>query len=995
MIRIKSALLLAVHLSFIIHHLSLNAQHPSWRNLTTSNGLPSNEAYDLLRDKQGFMWFATKEGVCRFNGYEFSRPVDTSRLANASTYRLYEDDQGRIWFNNLDATLYLIENDTVRPWEFNYLIRQYKGKFVSFRTIAIDKDGTVWIPLVNLGFLVVHPDGQNSIEPNLDRNALIFKYLNGRTIFSMKAAGVNSPYYSRKWVDIIYLGNTEFDSVGNYLTNKKISKINNLFGALKLKNGDYIQYHEQYFQVIRNKHVIWQREKDTNVNNIVEAADGSILLASLGRENKGLLRFPSMELFQQNKFHNILPNHVVTNVCEDGEGGLWATTKDAGVFYCKYLELEIFDASCGLTSSDVVSLSSNAKNMVYAGMETSDICSIDSKNGRIIKMPVLPPDYFELTLLHYDTVQKRLWSGTLLNHLKKNEWIGARYFDPKFHIFRHVSVKKLSRGISGNLWASSAFGFFSIDPFTGIAERIPKDSLANERTFSVAEDFNGNIWVTTMQGLRLWRNGCYELPFFRHPALRFPARNVEMLPDSGMVIALEGGGLLIREKNGQFSHFTKNQGLTSNSLGELRISWDGVIYACSNAGLNVLHHKEDGAWQIETLTKKHGLPSNQVNDVALLGGEIWIATDRGIARFYHKPVALSIPAPQLEWFRVNNRDTVFVQDHQLNYDQNNIVLRFFSLHFRSDGDIPYRYRLLGADSTFMYTHTREVSFVRLPPGKYKFEVQAQNENGLWSDSAIWAFEIRPPWWASWWFRIPALAALLLGISLFYQNRLRAVRREAAVQQRIRELQNTALRAQMNPHFIFNSLASIQHFIAGNDAPAATRYLARFARLVRLALYGSMDGKHALSDEVEMLDNYLALEQLRFRGKFNYDIQVAPELEHETIQIPPMLVQPFVENAIVHGMKNKAQGGRIALQFSKIKECLAVTIRDNGPGFDSGANSQNPEQETGHKSVGIGLTKNRLELLGDNSSGAAFTQENLMSADGNIIGAQVCLLLKIS
>ncbi|MBK7408666.1 MAG: hypothetical protein IPJ40_11730 [Saprospirales bacterium] len=159
--------------------------------------------------------------------------------------------------------------------------------------------------------------------------------------------------------------------------------------------------------------------------------------------------------------------------------------------------------------------------------------------------------------------------------------------------------------------------------------------------------------------------------------------------------------------------------------------------------------------------------------------------------------------------------------------------------------------------------------------------------------------------------------------------------------------------------------------------------------MRLALHGSVDGLHTLNEEVDMLDNYLALEQLRFPGKFIYEIKTAPDLESEEIQLPPMLVQPFVENAILHGMKNKGEGGHIVIVFSQNNSNLVVTVTDNGPGFSS--------KETAHreyKSVGMTLTKHRLEILSGNAGVETFLSENITNAEGEVAGLRVVLHIPI-
>lgn len=139
-------LLLAVYSSLIIYHSSLNAQHPAWQNLTTQNGLLSNEIYGMLQDSRGLLWFSTNQGICHFNGYEFTRPVDTSTTASGSTFHIVEDAQGRIWYMHLNGTLSIIENDTVRPWPYSDRSKSFKAKYLTDLRFVVGKDGTIWIP---------------------------------------------------------------------------------------------------------------------------------------------------------------------------------------------------------------------------------------------------------------------------------------------------------------------------------------------------------------------------------------------------------------------------------------------------------------------------------------------------------------------------------------------------------------------------------------------------------------------------------------------------------------------------------------------------------------------------------------------------------------------------------------------------------------------------------------------------------------------------------
>ena len=217
-----------------------------------------------------------------------------------------------------------------------------------------------------------------------------------------------------------------------------------------------------------------------------------------------------------------------------------------------------------------------------------------------------------------------------------------------------------------------------------------------------------------------------------------------------------------------------------------------------------------------------------------------------------------------------------------------------------------------------------------------------------------------------------------------------MKKELALQKQVTELEKKALQAQMNPHFIFNCLTSIQKLIMENDAVNAVRYLTRFSKLVRGTLNASVAGEVSLQEEIDMLTNYLDLEKLRFKEAFDYDIQADPSLDLFDTAFPPMLLQPYVENALRHGMANKQNGGKISIRFRPggqgpkgASGGILATVTDNGPGIGQ-ANQKKP----GHRSVGMSLTQRRLELLGGTEGGGMVKVSEITGPDGQVGGTKV-------
>lgn len=985
---------IAVCLFCLLSHRQLPAQHLDWRQFSLNEGLPSNEVNCLLQDKRGIIWAGTYQGVCYFNGNRFVQPVDTNVLVASSTLNLYEDPSGKIWFSHLPSYLYWVENDTVRPFTFNAALEAYQKKFGYLGAFARDESGAMRVAIDRGGYLSISPDGV--LTPiRLKTSNYSFTEVDGKILEAQDTGLDFSPPEKKgsgKTISTeVFAWETGKPRSLGFFTWENLEK-GISFRVWRFRNGDLLFCRRQTFFLVRDNKLIWQGQKDVYAADVYQDIDGSILLCSIAEGAIGLLRFASIADFQLDKYENLLPGHEAMSLLCDRQGGWWVSTRDAGIFYCKSPHLDIYDATDGLPSSNVMRISSGGTS-VYAGFRPFDICRIPISGRGVAVLPKPPGNNFkELTALCFDTLTGKLWCGADLAFWEKNRWT----FSEKASRLstspdNSVSAQFIKPDPAGKLfWASYRLDFASFDRLTGLVESF---NVSKTRLFSVTPDPGGFLWVTTLNGLRIWRNGNFEPPPFDHPALRYPLRGLDLLPTSaggGCIIRLKGAGLLIRNEKGVFTHLTTREGLLSNVYNNLYIAGDGSILACSNAGLNKLIHQADDTWRIEAITTKQGLPSNQVNDAAVIGQELWVATDKGLARFRIKTEPAPMHAPMLEFFEVNSRPVPYKENPRLLHNQNNISFQFFTPPIIVEGNIKYRYRLLPVEEAFAETQNRQVNFVSLQPGKYTFEVQSQNEDGQWGSASVWPFEIQPPWWATWWARLLLVALSICAVWLFVRYRLQTVRAEAAMRQKMTDLQTTALRAQMNPHFIFNCLASIQSFIAENDAKSATKYLARFARLVRLALHGSLDGTHSLAEELEMLESYLELEQLRFRKRFDFEIKVSEQFNVHEIQLPPMLAQPFVENAIIHGMKNKQQGGLIELSYALDAGNLVVSIRDNGPGFE-GKESSAADQEA-HKSVGMSLTQKRLAFLSGDAKTQHFQKETVFDADGNVAGA--CITLRI-
>lgn len=322
-----------------------------------------------------------------------------------------------------------------------------------------------------------------------------------------------------------------------------------------------------------------------------------------------------------------------------------------------------------------------------------------------------------------------------------------------------------------------------------------------------------------------------------------------------------------------------------------------------------------------------------------------------------------VPVVFLTGIRINGNDTALATEYELGYNEDLIRIQFGGAGSVGE-QLRYRYRMWGHDPDWIYTDNTHAQYTKLPPGRYEFNAEAVGNDGTWSkNAATVAFLVNAPFWESNWFRfslVGGFISLVLTTALF---RIRSVkskeRKKSEMEKWAMELEMKALRAQMNPHFIFNTLASIQHYISENDPDKANHFLSRFARLMRIILDHSRKTFVGLQDELKLLDLYLELECLRSGERFSWEVKVDPDLNTADEEIPPMLLQPYVENAIWHGLLPLKRKGKLEINVTRDEHNLIVTISDDGIGRKNAAKSNN---STERKSYGITINSERLSLL---------------------------------
>ena len=992
-----AALLLLGLTCFFTHPGLLSAQsspHPAFRQYTTDDGLASSETYCIVQDKQGYIWISSDNGVSRFDGYQFRNYGFKDGLKENVIFEMHFDTLGRLWMQAMSGNLYYLDVDgqTIRPYWNNEVLLNFKDRPDYVKGFIVEGAGDrVHIATLAYGIISISKEGTTNTYPQQEPSfRQIFEVDDHAisAIFVNAAPNMIKTYQEqlirRQRCSPVYI-HTQKD-VWKYLEfyhsqNEDFQK-GFAFNSFRLGSGEYfIQLHYNVW-FIKNVQIRWHHHFPYQILHARLMKNGQLFLGL--HQHEGLRVYPSVEAFRKEPGSNWLPGQTVSHFMEDRAGGRWLATNENGVFYAPADAFLVHDQETGWPDEKVTALALKSANEVYVGLGNGEVLSRDRMSKKWTKLPVVPGTG-SIRDLHFDHHKQQLWAGRIgLFYLQNNKWVPheVQYNGRSFGISNHITESPKGE----RLWVCNQVGFMSIE--------LPEKTLANrhigyyQRTYVVREDFAGRVWVGRPQGLFEWKDGVLLERQNLHPAFALRVEDIVLLPDSTLAVATKGGGIVFW-KNGQHEQLTTEQGLSADMMEYLHVDEKGVLWAGTLNGLNRI----SGTWgkrKVKTITVAHGLPSNEISRISSWGEDIWVASSKGLVHFSNKPINHFSPKPILASVLANNHPLDLSKPLALKWNKNNLEINFFAINFKMNGKIPYRYRMDG--SAWTQALSGSLNFPELPPGKRFFEVQAQNEDGIWSASTSLRLAIHPPWWDSWWARIGTIVVALFLFFGVYKFRIGQLKKQNQIQQQITELERAALQAQMNPHFIFNCLNSIQNYILQNEKDSAILYLGRFAGLVRNVLNASVAGKILLEDELNMLNNYLELEKLRFKNRFTYEVKSAKDLNVFEVYIPPLLVQPYVENALLHGISGRASGGRVSVFFEKKTGYLEVSIQDNGIGFNGkDGHTKNPKE---HKSFGMSITRNRLDLLADKQEEAAVHTQAIRNAQGEVCGTEVRIRIGI-
>jgi ligand-binding sensor domain-containing protein len=925
------------------------SQTPPSYHYTPKEGLPSSNVMDMIQDSDGFIWFATANGISRFDGLDFKNYGIADGLNSNMITSLLEGNDGGIYIGNYENGINIFKDSK---------IKKYSG--------TVEKE----LYINHLFF------DQNKLYGYGNEEIYSFAGGEGRAITDTVLFNGENQIYLNKLeklsdktiIALIYNGFYRFE-------NDKFSKLkidgfkDTVVYCLTEDHKNNLIYAggKGKIYIIKNYNITGEikidLQKEDDVFRILIDHYGNLWFSII---NHGFYIIPagSKRIFDIGRKLN-LQNTQINNFFEDNEGNIWVCTFGKGVYCLNNLYITNYSEEDGLSNNNVQSIISDSHGRILIGTfnglnifenDSFNIIKSNSKNKltdyiyqlncinnkvfvcgnfenrNIIIRRIEDVEYIFFTASSFCLTKDNCYfTGGWRNEINKKKDFkeGALIeTDPVIVIgegSRNNRVTEILEDSKGNLWVGSAFGLCRI---TGSEKKLFTDNeVLGSKIESIIQDRTNNLWFAGDKGI-----ACYS------------------------------------SENDSIKTYTKLKGYELSSSTSLAADNKNRIWAGSMNGIYIFDNIS-----IEHMDMSLGLLSDEVLSLFYdsLKNYMWIGTSSGLSRldldqfnsYFLPPLTI-----RLTNFSVNDSAYSFELMPVLDYKHNNIQIDFTAVNFSSPNSVTYSYKL--NENKWQDIKVNNINFPELEPDNYELSIKAKRMNGIWSEPYALHFKITPPFYRILW--VEAGGAVLFSLFVVIAARKtikynkKKDREKLELANRMNELKHQAVAAMMNPHFIFNSLSSVQYLVNMNKQKEANDYISLMARLVRMNLDIASKAFITLEEELKRLKLYLSIEKLRLENEFNYTVNIDKEIRAASVTIPNMIIQPFVENSIWHGIAPLKTTGIIKVNINYediiLKEekykFLIIRIIDNGVGYS--ASRQNKKE--GHTSRAIKIIEERLTII---------------------------------
>ena len=940
---------------FIISLSQLFAQAPVTIHLSEKDGLPDIEFYGVVEDNKGFIWLAADKGLYRYDGKEFKN-YNHPKKKGLSVFGLKFDTQGRLWCNNISGQYFYVENDSLRL--FKDLKTYNKGGQLG--TFLFYKNTLVVTCVNKIVSVDLSTKEVTDLLPKEVNVGQVISYTENDSLFVVTDKDLPVTKITQNGVEIQNLGfELKPQSKLQMFSSKRYKILNIRQSLVGLSKGNFYQRKNKFFKKASGVKL----KNNTDAVGIYEI-DNKLWIAT----SKGALVYEFEDgtyVFKTKYFKD----KFVTGVLKDSNNNYWFTTHQNGVYIITNIAVKKYPT---FFKDEMVT--------ALAKIDTASIL-IGGSVGELKRINTVTNQVKDITLKTKQKVHKII---DLNNEqfISLNNVGGVLKSNNNFDLLANLGNAK---GLSKISDKHIVYGGYSSARLLNL-ENKKINILKEKRTY--ATHFNkltNEIYVGYIDELISYKRKNLKPKTIAFKGESIFALSITNTSDGVTWVATFKDGVLGIKNGKVIANYTVNNGLLSNQITLVKGDRE-KLWIVTDKGIQELDTKSN---IFKNLTNQDGLVSFNISDLEVIGERVFLSSNKGLFEFDSNEVFKENKASKFTITKVliDDVETDFTTNYDLSYDKNKIQFHFYTNGFLVEDNIEYRYRLDGKKWEVLDKGINQVTFNSLASGTYTFElvsIQTKTQKIAHQETII--IKIRAPFYKQFWF-LTVASLMSLGVVSLYIIKIKKRQKEqlekVRVQKQLASLKLTSLQAQLNPHFVFNALSSIQNLVLKDEKMKAYNYLTKFASLMRDTLRMSDKNFVYLHEELHQIIKYLELERLRFRNDFEFYIEDYSAIAD--VKIPTMLIQPFVENAIKHGLLHKKEGlKKIGISFKIEGSILICYVEDNGIGRIKAAQLKQEQDNT--ISFSTNAIKNRLKLLEKHYKNVGFTYENVR------IGTKVAIRL---
>jgi ligand-binding sensor domain-containing protein len=924
------------------------AQQPVSVPITEKDGLPDKEFYGIAEDSKGFIWLAGNSGLTRYDGKNYTT-FNHPEKRGLSVFELQVDAQDRVWCINISGQVYYFED----------------GKLHLFKDLQNDLNGSLPSMKISDKHLVISSHSYTYIY-NADSTATLIKtYKNDQAfidpivhreqlLFTNKGEFIEASKQHKAAVQSLpdFFSTTVIHQKGESRSVSWQDKI-----VLLTQNQE--SFKSLYVSTSKGwQHIIIPGELDNKRFIKIKTIDNQLWLVT--SEGVYVCTIIDNELIIKNHFFK---GTFITDVIKDRDDNFWFTTLQNGIQIIPNLHIHKIDLPDDLgmvtktiaTSSHQLIIGFNTGTLLEYDKQSNKTRNMISQSNRAVTEIV--EDTFRNEYLVVHKLKSSRYKTKNLELIDKDLMLTA---SKKIEFIEKDSVLYVN---------SNTAGLFHYPNYEKNAANV-SSIFIEKRGYTCLFDPIKNIrYLGMVDALVAYRSNSDKT------VLKFNGENIltramSLGSEGGIWVATFSGGLLHIKNDKVIQHISTNEGLISDMVQQVAVDGE-FLWVATKKGIQKIHPKK---LQFQNLSKRDGVLSYDIHDIIVEENEIIFSSNEGIFTADKQKVFKKFRPLDVYFtgIKINKQDRDIADSYTMDVEESTMSISFNSAGYRGKSSGNYEYRMLGMDSDWFNVPAGNdlIQYGNLPEGNYTFQLRATDAAAGSNPLKEIDFKVTKVFYKNLWFWMLLTAVLVLLIVFYYKRKLRF--RESEKNKQLSQLQQDKeminlklenLRSQMNPHFVFNALNSIQDYIVRNHKTLASDYLGKFADLIRTYLEHSVKSRITLAEEMETLEMYLELEKLRFEDKLSYQVIFDNTAIADHISIPTMLVQPYVENSLKHGLLHKKDDRQlhIIFEYCKKEELLTCSITDNGVGRKKALQikESNPFKKD---SFAVKATEDRLKLL---------------------------------